>query len=66
MERPMRFEEVRSFMGVGHDFLYKELQSGRLIGSKIGNRWIIYPKDLNKYLTSRPNNRKRIRKGSIS
>lgn len=62
LEKPMHFDEVKEFLGMGSRFLYEELQAGRLIGSKLGNRWIVYPSDLKKYLDSQPSNRKRIRR----
>lgn len=46
LEKPMRFKEVQDFLGVGHNYLYEALQSGRLKGYKLGNRWIVYPSDL--------------------
>lgn len=58
LEKPMHFEEVRQFLGMGTDYVYKELQSGRLSGSKLGNRWIVYPSDLARYLKQQPSNRK--------
>jgi hypothetical protein len=60
LEKPLHFEEVRKFLGVGHDFLYKALQDGKLIGHKLGNRWVVYPKDLIRYLENRPSNRRRV------
>jgi excisionase family DNA binding protein len=60
LEKPMHFNEVKEHLGMGTDFVYKELQEGRLKGSKLGNRWIVYPSDLAKYLKNRPSNQKKI------
>lgn len=62
LEKPLRFEEVREFLGKGKTWLYSELQSGRLTGYKLGNSWIVYPSDLQRYLKQQPSNRKRIKR----
>lgn len=62
LERPLHFKEVQEFLGMGSDFVYKELQAGRLTGSKLGNQWIVYPSDLARYLERQPSNRKRIKR----
>jgi len=61
LEKPMNFKEVRDFLGMGTDYVYKELESGRLAGFKLGNRWMVYPSALSKYLESRPSNRIKIK-----
>jgi excisionase family DNA binding protein len=61
LEKPMHFEEIQEFLGMGPDFVYKELQSGRLSGHKIGNRWIVYPSELQKYLDQQYSNQKRLK-----
>lgn len=60
-EKPMHFNEVRQFLGMGSDFIYKELQTGRLKGRKLGNRWIVYPSDVVSYMEKQPSNQKRIK-----
>lgn len=60
--KPLKFDEVRKTLGCGSAFLYGELQAGRIAASKLGKRWIIKPKDLERYLHQLPNNRKVIRK----
>lgn len=62
LEKPMDFQEVKEFLGMGSDFIYKELQKGRLTGRKLGNRWVVYPSDLQRYLERLPDNRKRIKR----
>jgi len=61
LEKPMHFSEVVKFLGMGTDYVYKELQGGRLTGYKLGKRWIVYPSDLQKFLSQRPSNQKRIK-----
>ena len=60
LEKPMHFDEVTEFLGMGTDYVYKELQAGRLIGRKLGHKWIVYPSDLARYLDNKPSNRKKI------
>lgn len=60
LEKPMHFKEVVEFLGMGTDFVYKELQRGRLAGRKLGKEWIVNPSDLPKYLATRPSNQKRV------
>ncbi len=60
LEKPMHFKEVKEFLGMGSDYVYKELESGRLPGRKLGNKWIVFPSDLAKYMESRASNRKRV------
>jgi excisionase family DNA binding protein len=61
LEKPMNFKEVHAFLGMGTDYVYKELEHGRLPGFKLGNRWMVYPSALAKYLETRPSNRIKIR-----
>ena len=61
LEKPMHFGEVVSFLGMGPDYVYKSLQEGRLYGYKLGNRWIVYPSDLQRFLDQQYSNRQRIK-----
>lgn len=61
MEKPMHFDEVQKYLGMGSDYVYKKLQSGQLVGYKLGNKWVVYPSDLKKFLERQPSNRRRIR-----
>lgn len=61
LEKPMHFEEIKEFLGMGSDFIYKELQAGRLLGYKLGGKWIVYPSDLRRYLDCLSSNQKKIR-----
>lgn len=61
LEKPLHFNEVREFLGMGTDYVYKELESGRLPGFKLGNRWRVYPSDLARYLKNQPSNQKKIK-----
>ncbi|MDD2585489.1 MAG: hypothetical protein PHT79_06650 [Syntrophomonadaceae bacterium] len=62
LERPMSFEEVRTFLHRGSTWLYTRLQNGEILGSKLGGKWIVYPSNLQRYLDRLPNNRKRIQR----
>ena len=61
LEKPMHFKEIEEFLGMGSDFVYKELQAGRLPGHKLGGKWIVYPSDLKKYMACLPSNQKKLR-----
>lgn len=62
LERPMHFEELKEFLGMGSDYLYKRLQSGEIPGRKLGNKWIVYPSDLRRFLDGQYSNQKRIKR----
>lgn len=57
----MHFSEVHEYLGMGIDFVYKELQAGRLKGYKLGNRWVVYPSDLQRYMNNLPSNQRKIK-----
>ena len=61
LEKPMHFDEVMEFLGMGPDYIYKALQDGRITGYKLGNRWIVYPSDLQRFLNQQYNNRFKIK-----
>ncbi|MEN6350311.1 MAG: helix-turn-helix domain-containing protein [Syntrophomonas sp.] len=61
LEKPMHFKEVQEFLGMGSDFIYKNLQSGVIPGRKLGGRWIVRPSDLQKYLDRLPSNNYKLR-----
>lgn len=61
LEKPMRFKDVQEYLGAGSDYVYKALEGGRLKGYKLGNRWIVYPSDLQKFMDSRPSNQKKVK-----
>lgn len=61
LERPMHFTEIQEFLGMGPDFVYKNLQSGVIPARKLGGRWVVYPSDLQKYLDRLPSNQKRLK-----
>ena len=62
LEKPMHFKDVTKCLGMGTDYVYKALQDGRLKGRKIGNRWIVFPSDLRKFLDNCPSNQKKVAK----
>jgi len=62
LEKPMQFDEVKTFLGRGSTWLYEELQTGRLPGRKLGGKWVVYPSDLQRYLKQLPSNQKRIKR----
>lgn len=61
LEKPMSFKEVKDFLGISNAWLYGQLQSGRLIGHKLGSKWIVFPSDLQRYLDQQYTNRHQIR-----
>lgn len=56
LEKPMSFKEVKEFLGMQSNWLYEQLQTGRLPGHKLGSRWIIYPSELKRYLDQQYSN----------
>jgi len=61
LEKPMHFEEVQEFLGMGSTFVYNELQTGRLPGHKLGGKWIVYPSELQRYLDRLPSNQRKLK-----
>lgn len=50
MEKVLSAKEAAKVLGVGHHTIQKLLETGKLKGFKIGNRWKIPERFLDKYI----------------
>lgn len=55
------FEEAREILGCGKSFLREELKHGRLPACKLGIKWLIKSKDLERYIENLPTNQVKIK-----